>query len=132
MKKREKKNWRERAPLLKVRHLGGMILAVSLMVALPLGIVWKQVYITQTSMRQDRLSDSLNVLNKQAAQLRLQVEMLSRTSRIELIARQRLGLDYPSASQIVRMKAYPDKNEKPAIESNYIAILKRSITREKG
>ena len=132
MKKQGKKNWRERAPLLKVRHLGGMIIAVSLMVALPLGIVWKQVYITQTSMRQDRLSDSLNVLNKQAAQLRLQVEMLSRTSRIELIARQCLDLDYPSASQIVIMKAYPDKNEKPVRESNYIAILKRSITREKG
>jgi cell division protein FtsL len=132
MSKLTNNNNLEQVPLLRLRHLAGMVVLVALMVAFPLGIVWKQVYITQTSVRQNRLSDSLAALNKQAAQLRLFVEKLSGTSRIESIARQCLGLDYPTASQIVIMKQSPEKTVTPVAGNSYIAILRRSIARGKG
>jgi cell division protein FtsL len=131
MNKRRSENVTE-APLIKVRHLGVMIACIALMIALPLGVVWKQVYITQSSVLQNRLTDSLATLTKQAAQLRLSVEKLSSTSRIETIARQGLGLDYPSAGQIIIIKPGPEKNSKPESRNTYMAILKRSITRGKG
>jgi cell division protein FtsL len=131
MNKRNTEQSRE-APLLKVRHLAVMTAFIALLIALPLGIVWKQVYITQTSVRQNRCADSLVVLTKRAAQLRLSVEKLSSTYRIEAIARQCLNLDYPCAGQIVIMKQGSEKDTTPVARNNYIAILKRSITRGKG
>jgi cell division protein FtsL len=132
MIKRNKGNDKARAPLLRVRHLAGIAVAITLMVAIPLGIVWKQVYITQTSVRHDRLSDSLAILGKQMAQLRLNVEKLSSTSRIESLARECLGLEYPTANQIVIIKQRQNRPQPSAGEGSYIAILRRSITRERG
>jgi cell division protein FtsL len=132
MNKQKKGYNKGQAPLLRVRHLAGIAVAITFMVAAPLGIVWKQVYITQTSMRQDRLSDSLIILGKQAAQLRLGVEKLSSTSRIESFARQNLGLEYPTANQIVIIKQRQNQPQPSAAEGNYIAILRRSIARERG
>ncbi len=132
MNNRPKEQNHREAPLLKVRHLAGMSALIALLIAGPLGIVWKQVYITQTSVRQNRLADSLALLSKQVAQLRLSVEKLSSTSRIESIARQCLSLDYPSAGQIVIMNQGFRKDTATVARNNYIAILKRSITRGKG
>ena len=134
MNKRKHENNRQRAPLLRVRHLAGITAIISFLIAGPLGIVWKQVYITQNSVRQNRLSDSLVVLNKQAAQLRLNVEKLSGTARIESIARKCLGLEYPAASQIVIIKPHSTDFRSPVAgdTNNYMAILRRSIAREKG
>ena len=132
MNKQNKGNSKAQAPLLRVRHLAGIAVAITLMVAAPLGIVWKQVYITQTSVRKDRLSDSLLILGKQATQLRLYVEKLSSTPRIESIARQSLGLEYPTANQIVIIKQPQNRPQPSAAEGNYIAILRRSIARERG
>jgi cell division protein FtsL len=131
MNKRQSEHPRE-APLLKVRHLAAMTVVIAILIAMPLGIVWKQVYITQSSVRQNRFSDSLLVLTKQVSQLRLSVEKLSSTSRIESIARQCLNLDYPSAGQIVIMKQGRDKDTTPVAQNSYIAILRRSIVRGKG
>ena len=134
MNNRKKRADREAPPLLRVRHLAGIIAAISILIAGPLGIVWKQAYITQNSVRQEHLADSLAALGKQAAQLRLYVEKLSSTARIESIARRCLGLEYPSASQIVIMKPLPGKPQPLAAgdTNSYMAILKRSIAREKG
>lgn len=136
MNKRRNENARERAPLLRVRHLAGIVAIIALFIAGPLGIVWKQVYITQNSVRQEHLSDSLLVLNKQEAQLRLTVEKLSGTARIESIARKCLGLEYPTAGQIVIIKPRSIESGSPVAgtgdTNNYMAILKRSIAREKG
>jgi cell division protein FtsL len=133
MNKRKNENHGQ-TPLLRVRHLAGIIAIIALFIAGPLGIVWKQAYITQNSVQQERLSDSLMVLGKQAAQLRLYVEKLSSTARIESIARKSLGLEYPAASQIVIMKQRSVKSPSPAAgdTNSYMAILKRSIAREKG
>ncbi len=74
-------------PLLRVRQLAMIVAVGALLVAGPLTAVWKQASITQISIQQKRLSDSLAVLNKQAAQLRLSIDKLYATSRIETIAR---------------------------------------------
>jgi cell division protein FtsL len=131
MNKRHDEQIRE-APLLKVRHLAGMTVCIALVIALPLGVVWKQVYITQSSVGLNRLSDTLALVTKQVAQLRLGVEKLSSTSRIEAIARQCLRLDYPSAGQIVIMKQGSQKDTTALVQNNYMAILRRSIARSKG
>jgi cell division protein FtsL len=130
--KRQKENHRDTTPLLRVRHLAAIAAGVSLFIAGPLGMVWKQVYINQISVRQTKLSDSLIVLNKQAARLRLSIEKYSSTSRIEAIARDCLNLDYPSASQIVIIKHSPHGKAASDSGSNYLAILKRSMGRGRG
>jgi cell division protein FtsL len=130
--KQRKENIRKAAPLLKVRHLAVIVAGVALFIAGPLGMVWKQVYINQMSAHQSALSDSLLVLNKQAARLRLTVEKFSSTSRIESIARESLKLDYPAAGQIVILKHCPAKKDSPDSGSGYFAALRRSVGRGRG
>jgi cell division protein FtsL len=133
MTKRKGKADRRSTPLLKVRHLAGIIAIIALFIAGPLGVVWKQVYITQSSVRQEHLSDSLAVLKKQATQLRLSIEKLSSSTRIESIARKSLGLEYPGANRIVIVKSRAIQAPLVAADTNnYMAILKRSIVRGKG
>jgi cell division protein FtsL len=72
-----------------------------LLIAGPLLIVWKQAYITGSSVRLEAMSDTLSALNKQISTLRLQYERLSSTERIEKFARTSLHLEYPSSDRIV-------------------------------
>ncbi len=119
-------------PLLRMRHLAAIAAVVALMVAGPLCIVWKQVYINQLSIQQLAVSDSIAVLGKQAARLRLCMDKLSATGRIETIARDRCGLEYPPASKIVIIKHHQSGRTIPGREGNFIAILRRSITGGRG
>jgi cell division protein FtsL len=75
--------------------------AVALLFSVPLLMVWKQVHITSSSMRIEKMTDSLSVLTKEIATLQLRCERLSSQERIESIAKTKLGLDHPSADRIV-------------------------------
>jgi cell division protein FtsL len=89
------------APIIRMRSMAmGMALLV-LLIAGPLLIVWKQAYITGSSLRLEAMSDTLSALNKQISALRLQRERLSSTERIEKFARTALHLEYPSSDRIV-------------------------------
>jgi cell division protein FtsL len=88
-------------PIIRFRSMMVGVGLIALLISGPLLLVWKQVYITDTSLKLNAMADTLASLEKQVAALRLTRERLSSTERIELFARNALQLDYPSSDQIV-------------------------------
>lgn len=121
------------SPVIRVRFMG---LWVALLVALisgPLLAVWKQVYINDTSIKINKLSDSLSVLQKEIATLQFTCEQYSSTERIEKIARSNLHLDYPLSSQIVVIGLENQNRYKISdTPREILAYLKKSIIRDRG
>ncbi len=107
-------------------------LAIAVLIGLPLLTVWKQVYITTASVRTERLTDSLSVLNGRLARLRLAAEELAATERIEKIARERLALDYPDSREIIVMKQKKKPLRPFAPNWRFLAVLRKSFVPDKG
>jgi hypothetical protein len=99
MKKRDQ-NSRVGAPIIRIRFMVIGMVALALLIAGPLLLVWKQAYITSSSVTLEAMSDTLSALNKRIATFRLQSERLSSTERIEKYARTVLHLEYPSSDRI--------------------------------
>jgi cell division protein FtsL len=114
------------------RYFFTAAILVTIVVIFPLSLVWKQVYITKTSMDHDSLRDSLAVLNKEIAALNIKVEYLSRTERIETIARESLRLDYPLSKEIVVVRPKKKSHRTFILDSSFWAVIKKSLTPEKG
>ena len=77
-----------------------IVVCLGIVIALPMLVVWKQVYISSAAIRQEKMADSIEVLNRTLAELSLVGGQLSSTARIERIAKEKLSLDYPTAAQI--------------------------------
>jgi cell division protein FtsL len=103
------------------------------MIAGPLLMVWKQVYLTSASLKIDKLTDSIAVVTKEIATLRLKCEQLSSKERIEHIAQTALGLGYPSADRIVIVKV---PRNAPVAESDWsndlVAFFKKTFWGNRG
>lgn len=115
-----------------VRYFIYAAILVTIFVMFPLSLVWKQVYINTISLRQDALKDSLAVLQKEVSTLTIMAEQLSSTERIEQIAEESLGLDYPSSKEIVVVRPKKKKENSFILSSPFWTVLKKSITPEKG
>jgi len=115
-----------------MRHLPLIAVVVAALITGPLLVVWKQVYLTKVSMKRAAISDTLTVLSKQAAQLRFMTEKLSSTSRIEAIAHERLGLEYPASGQIVIIKGRGYDLQPSDRDNGFIAFLRRSLPGNRG
>ncbi len=87
--------------IFKIRHMLLVAAVVSVVLALPFLLVWKQAYINTASLELNAISDTLSALDRQIAYLQLQCKNLSSNSRIEKIAREHLGLEYPESNQIL-------------------------------
>lgn len=115
-------------PIIRFRSMLLGVVAVALLISVPLLMVWKQVSITSSSMRIEKMNDSLAALSHEIAALRLKCDRLSAQERIERIAQTRLGLDHPAADRIVIVKipagAEGRKMEWPR---ELAAFLKRSL-----
>ena len=98
--KKQSQNKAASTPIIRMRFMVMGIGALALLIAGPLLMVWKQAYITSSSVRLEAMADTLSSLNKQIASLRLQSERLSSTERIEKYARTVLHLEYPSSDRI--------------------------------
>jgi cell division protein FtsL len=129
----KKKHDKVAAPIIRFRSMLAGVSIIAVLITGPLLMVWKQVYITSTSMDIEQMADSLGLLNKRIAELKLRCEWLSSNERIENIAKQSLELDYPSSEQIVVIKVR--KNEESA-QVNWprelAAFIKRSFWGENG
>ena len=115
-------------PIIRFRSMLLGVTTVALLISVPLLLVWKQVSITSSSMRIDKMNDSLATLSHEIAMLRLKCERLSAQERIERIARTKLGLDYPAAERIVIIKL-PGEGDGRRVEwpHELAAFLKRSL-----
>lgn len=102
---------------------------VALIVIIPISFVKKEVYRLQISMNHDRLVDSVAVLRKKIATATLKIETLAKPERIEQIGKNSLGLDYPSAEEIIVVHP-KKKNDIPLIaRSKFWMLLRRSLMR---
>jgi cell division protein FtsL len=117
-----------------MRHVVVIAVALCAGLAAPLATVGKQVYITSGSMKYKHLCDSVAVLKQESQRLRLVCDGLSDRLRIETVARERLGLEYPSSVRISVLPAAGHRARPTDVPSRweFFAILKRSFTGEKG
>jgi cell division protein FtsL len=121
------------APVLKLRQLVAAILFVIILIIWPMFMVWKQIYITNVSIKESALSDTIMTLSKQSATLRICNEKLASTQRIESIARSSVGLEYPTSAQIVVItETRKDLRRRQAAGNGFLAILRRTFSRERG
>jgi cell division protein FtsL len=120
------------APVLRLRQLVLGIVCVVVLIAWPMFMVWKQIYITNVSLKESALADSLIVLTKEAATLRLYNEKLSGTQRIESIARKAIGLEYPTSEQIVVIRESRAGTRETPGGGGFLAILHRTFSRARG
>jgi cell division protein FtsL len=112
----------------RARLVVACTVAVALAIATPLLMVKKQVYLRGLAIRRERLSDSLLVAGRDVAQLSIQMQKLSAASRIEAIARQKLGMDYPKAGQIVIVQpGRPQPMQAPGKQRGFLALMRRSL-----
>lgn len=132
MRKKTKKNTGT-IPIFRLRSMVLGIAIVSALITGPLLMVWKQVYITSTSLKIDHMNDSLNVYAKKITRLRLKAERLSATERIERIARTSLGLEYPVSEQIVIVKIPDNRMAKiGGWSQELLAFIKKSLLGDQG
>jgi cell division protein FtsL len=101
-------------PVIRFRFMAVVVTVLVLLVFGPLLLVWKQAYITGSSMKIEAMNDTLSAMNKKIAALRLAGERLSSNERIESFGRDVLKLDYPSSDQIVIVPACSKKEKKVA------------------
>lgn len=115
-----------------VKYFIGAALLILVVVMVPLSMVWKQVYITDISKQHHALKKSLSVLQKEVTALTFTAENLAGTRRIESIARESLGLEYPLSKEIVVVRPEKKKEKASLLNSPFWTVLKKSITPEKG
>ncbi len=126
--KREKNS----APVIRFRFMLIGLALLAVIMAGPLVLVWKQSYINQLSISLESMSDSLSVLDREIASLKLQCEQLSTTERIQNIAQTTLGLSYPVSDQIVIVHCGQVQSGNGSSFSNLFAFVKRALVGEKG
>lgn len=108
--------------LVRVRFMAVILAIVTLGIAVPLALVWKQAYIASASIRIETMTDTVSALNRKIATLQLLRDRLSSNERIEKVARARLGLEYPSSDRIVIIPVNR-KNEKRGLAAGVGDLL---------
>jgi cell division protein FtsL len=121
MKRNSSKQTRS-APLVRVRFMAVVSAAVTIGLAGPLALVWKQAYIASASVRLEEMADTVSALNRRIATLQLLRDRLSSNERIERVARTLLGLDYPSSDRIAIITVR-GKNEKRGLAAGVGDLL---------
>lgn len=130
---RKKRNNTGTSPIFRLRSMVLGVAIVSALITGPLLMVWKQVYITSTSLKLEQMNDSLSVYAKEIAQLQLKAERLSANERIERIARTSLGLEYPVSGQIVIVKIPESRMAKiGGWSQDLLAFIKKSFLGDQG
>jgi cell division protein FtsL len=133
MSKASKKNASSKShAVVRFHQVAVWCIILGVTVTCPLFMVWKQVYKRQMSIREAHLSDSVAVCNREIARLKIMTEKYYATPRIEAIARERLGLEYPTADRIVVIDSKTKQRESTMNQWEFLAILKRSLVQDKG
>lgn len=101
-------------------------------VIIPLSLVWKEVVVTKVSAKHDALMDSVSVLTKEMTALKMLSSRLSSIERIESVAKKQLGLDYPSADQLVILPPQKSITEPFYKKMPLWAVLRKSLVPEES
>ncbi len=117
------------AAIVKVVTLTALI--IGLVITPFMLIVWKQVYISGSALRQGALTDSITTLKSTIAARTLVAGQLASTARIERIARAELALDYPTAAQIVVVRI-GDSRTAAKFDLPFFAAFRRTFLQSRG
>ena len=120
------------APVLRLRDLAVGVVCIALLIAWPLLMVSRQILITNLSVRESALADSLAATGRLCAAQSLLNEKLSSTARIESIMRERRGLEYPSAARIIVIREPRQSAPGGKGTRDFFAIIKKPFSRERG
>ncbi|MBD3322648.1 MAG: hypothetical protein GF350_16220 [Chitinivibrionales bacterium] len=130
---KKKKQKEKRQPVIRVRHICAAIFFVAASVLVPLFLVWKQVYITEASMKSKIYADSLTALRQETERLRLECESLAHAGRIEKLASNYLDLHYPESDRIIIIKPRKHAVRKSLMSGwEFFALIRKSLTQDKG
>jgi cell division protein FtsL len=80
-------------------------------IAGPLGLVWKQSYINQVSIRLETKTEELRALNLEIKSLSLMCHRLAEPERVERIARSQ-GFEYPASKQLEVLEVSVPRRER--------------------
>jgi cell division protein FtsL len=117
-------------PVIRLRIALVAVCTVACAIAGPLLMVRKQVHLRNLAIRRERLADSLHVCNREVGELVLRVQALTAPQRIEHVARDRLGMDYPSPSRVVIVET---RSQRPARAGRGILmLLRRALKQERN
>jgi cell division protein FtsL len=120
-------------PLLRFRSLLLWMVLVIVLISGPLLLVWKQVYINIASISMDENRKTLAGLQKEITTLKLASNRLSSGERIERIAREKLGLEYPTTSQMYVINI-PGERKNFVLDKTHdiLAFFRKVIAGERG
>ncbi|MBD3346991.1 MAG: hypothetical protein GF401_18205 [Chitinivibrionales bacterium] len=131
--KKKQQNTQKKEVVIRFRHVLAAITLVAASVLLPLFIVWKQVYITEASMKSKVYADSLVVLKQETERLRLTCENLVQSERIEKIAVNHLDLHYPPSNRITIIEPEGTPPKKSFMGGwEFFALIRKSLSQDKG
>ena len=85
-------------------RLSPVLVVIVLMSLLSLLFVWSRIHAISLEYEISRLERDVRVQSQQVKELALEVAFLSRDERIEVLARNELGLRDPSPGQIIRVE----------------------------
>jgi len=124
VKKKEKGEREQPVVRLRSMFIGLCVLVVS--IAGPLGLVWKQSYINQVSIRLEGKARALEALNREITSLNLERSRLTSMARIERAARAR-GLEYPTSKQLEVLEVEVPRYVKEGGIGGFFARVARSL-----
>jgi cell division protein FtsL len=119
-------------PVLKLRFVVIGSLVVMAAIAGPLLMIRKQVYVRNLAIRREQLADSLSVYSREAARLTIVAKQLSSPQRLEQIARDKLGMEYPSSAQITIVQPRAPSKARFLDAAGFFAFLRRSLAQSRG
>ena len=116
----------ERQPVVRLRSMFIGLCVLVVTIAGPLGLVWKQSYINQVSIRLEGRARTLDALNREITSLNLECSRLSSTARIERVARAR-GFEYPTSKQLEVLEVEVPRYAKEGGIGGFFARVARSL-----
>jgi len=130
--KRRKQSVAAHSPVIKFRTVLATVVVAFLGICGPLFVVWKQaktrnLYLEQSSLRARSLEARAHVDS-----LQKKVLELSDRSRIESIARQQLGLLYPSSDKMAFIDLRKNKKQRSESTNAFVKLLEKSFDKNES
>ncbi|MCL2182744.1 MAG: hypothetical protein FWB85_04665 [Chitinispirillia bacterium] len=114
-------------PVLRLRTMFIGLCVLVACIAGPLGLVWKQSYINQASIRLEANTEALRLLNVEIKSLNLACHRLAEPERVERIARSQ-GFEYPLSRQLEVLEVRLPRQERGI--GGFFARVMRSLSGE--
>ncbi len=104
--------------VVKVRVVLAGCIAMAIIIALPLFIVWKQSQLSHCILERKELADSLGVLRRDAMKLSIAMNSLEMTHRIQRFAQDVGDMDFPKTNRMLVVNMDAMSNVKNSLKTS--------------